>query len=586
MMTADTEVCRTAVDMRSMSAARPMSVPARFRGPRTAAPPARAAAAVLAAAWLAGVSAAEPSPDPASAAREEVEALDCIIEPYRVVEVGSAAVGVLEDVRAERGTRVAKGQVLAVLESGVERAAVDLARLRASVETEVAVRRVTYAFQASNQRRADRLHATRAVAEQTREEAEHDARVSALRVRQAQEEKRLAELELVRAEQALARRTIRSPIDGVVMERHRSEGERIEEQPVVTLAQLHPLRVEVVLPVERFGSVRAGTRARVVPEHGPGGAYEARVSAVDPVLDAASGTFGVRLEMPNEDHALPGGLRCRLEFLPGPVEPPAPAAKPDPEAPSRPVDAPQVAPAQSVVEADAASAPRAPARQAEGLRSARVQPEETPLAAAAADGAMPSGAASPPEARSAARPAERPPAGNDDATAIAVAGTEGSQGCQALGPLDSEAEARRLRRALAGTVGASRILTRRVDEPVGFLVLVDPTAFAGGTEAVVEKLQGEGIRDYQVLRSRGGSVSVGYFKGERTARGRAARIEAIGLPVEVAPRTKERRRFFLEVEFDPTRQADGRAAFERVLGNAGFAASSSSPCRGMVTARR
>jgi hypothetical protein len=35
---------------------------------------------------------------------------------------------------------------------------------------------------------------------------------------------------------------------------------------------------------------------------------------VDPVIDAASGTFGVRLELPNSDYRLPAGLRCKVRF--------------------------------------------------------------------------------------------------------------------------------------------------------------------------------------------------------------------------------------------------------------------------------
>jgi multidrug efflux pump subunit AcrA (membrane-fusion protein) len=38
------------------------------------------------------------------------------------------------------------------------------------------------------------------------------------------------------------------------------------------------------------------------------------VSIVDRVIDAASGTFGVRLTMPNPGHAVPAGLKCMVEF--------------------------------------------------------------------------------------------------------------------------------------------------------------------------------------------------------------------------------------------------------------------------------
>jgi hypothetical protein len=35
---------------------------------------------------------------------------------------------------------------------------------------------------------------------------------------------------------------------------------------------------------------------------------------VDRVFDASSGTFGVRLELPNPNGAIPAGVRCKVEF--------------------------------------------------------------------------------------------------------------------------------------------------------------------------------------------------------------------------------------------------------------------------------
>jgi hypothetical protein len=40
----------------------------------------------------------------------------------------------------------------------------------------------------------------------------------------------------------------------------------------------------------------------------------ATVTLVDKVLDAASGTFRVRMRLPNRDGSVPAGLRCKVEF--------------------------------------------------------------------------------------------------------------------------------------------------------------------------------------------------------------------------------------------------------------------------------
>ena len=82
----------------------------------------------------------------------------------------------------------------------------------------------------------------------------------------------------------------------------------------VELAQIDPLYVEVFAPVGLLGKLEVGQRASVLPEEPVGGNHEAKVIVVDPVVDAASGTFGVRLELPNPDHAIPAGLKCRVRF--------------------------------------------------------------------------------------------------------------------------------------------------------------------------------------------------------------------------------------------------------------------------------
>ena len=58
--------------------------------------------------------------------------------------------------------------------------------------------------------------------------------------------------------------TIYSPINGVVMERFLSPGEFVEDQPVLKLAQIHPLYVEVFAPVELLGTIKVGMPADVI----------------------------------------------------------------------------------------------------------------------------------------------------------------------------------------------------------------------------------------------------------------------------------------------------------------------------------
>ena len=57
-----------------------------------------------------------------------------------------------------------------------------------------------------------------------------------------------------------------------------------------------------------------GMKGSVVPELFSNASYTAVVKTVDRVIDAASNTFRVRLELPNPNGALPAGLRCKVDL--------------------------------------------------------------------------------------------------------------------------------------------------------------------------------------------------------------------------------------------------------------------------------
>jgi RND family efflux transporter MFP subunit len=250
---------------------------------------------------------------PVWAGAEPVE-FDGLIEPKQVVELGSPTPGILESVDAERGAMVKKGQVLASLQSGVEKATMDLARARAQLEATIQSRRVELEFAVRNQQRRKELFEKKALPFQEWDEVETRRVVAELALNEAMENKRIAEMEYTRAQEVYKRMTIRSPLTGVVVERHMFPGEYVEDKPIMRLAQIDPLHVEVVMPVEKWGTVKQGVEAEVRPELPVGGLYKAKVTVVDKVVDAASGTFGVRLELPNPNNRFPPGLKCKVIF--------------------------------------------------------------------------------------------------------------------------------------------------------------------------------------------------------------------------------------------------------------------------------
>ncbi|CAG0975080.1 Cobalt-zinc-cadmium resistance protein CzcB [Phycisphaerales bacterium] len=251
------------------------------------------------------------APRPGAAASQDVE---CLIEPQRVVRLSTAVEGVLESVEVDRGDRVKQGQIVATLESGAERASRDVARERASHRGNLAEADARVRFAERELARLSKLREQNVVAERLLDEATTNLERATADLEAAREEVRLAQIELAQAEAELERRRVRSPIDGVVTRRLLHPGEYVESSEVLEIAQIDPLRVEALLPAPLRGRIRPGSEAVVTTTSLPEGSHVARVTAVDPVIDAASGTFGVRLELPNGGDSLAPGLACRARF--------------------------------------------------------------------------------------------------------------------------------------------------------------------------------------------------------------------------------------------------------------------------------
>jgi len=241
---------------------------------------------------------------------------DCLIEARQMVEIRSPVEGLVESITVDRGDSVRRGQLLVVLESGPERAALQIAKSRATMVGPVEAAQARVEFAKTKEKRQEELFRQNFVSSSALDEARTERRLAESELRVAMENQKLAELDVARTEELLAMRSIRSPFSGVVVERLMDPGEFATtnlREPILKLAETDPLNVEVVLPATMFGKVKKGDRGEVVAETGSA-RLDARVAVVDRVIDGASGTFGVRLELRNPNGAVPAGAKCRLRF--------------------------------------------------------------------------------------------------------------------------------------------------------------------------------------------------------------------------------------------------------------------------------
>ena len=212
----------------------------------------------------------------------------CVIQPSFVVDLGSPVPGIIRKILVGQGDFVVAGQPIVQMEDRVERAIAELARTSKVIPVE-------------NSENID--------------DAETQADTAPLRRQQMKDLQRVRNSELDRAGALLEQKVVRSTIDGFVVTRFRSEGEFIEEQPILRVAQLDPLTIKATMLQQYFSSVQPGMMAQVRPVMAGSSLHKARVTVVDQVSDNASDTFGVWLEMINPGFEIPAGIGCEVNFL-------------------------------------------------------------------------------------------------------------------------------------------------------------------------------------------------------------------------------------------------------------------------------
>lgn len=240
---------------------------------------------------------------------------DCVINPAVVVKVGSPIAGLIDKVFVQRGDTVKKGDKIARLRSKVEETTVALMDEKATNTAEMEAQQARLNLSKSKLERSEKLVQREITSVESLEQARSEHEVISRELAIAEMRHRVSQLELERAKELLAQRTIRSPINGVVLERAVNGGEFLHQEGyVVTVAQIDPLYVEAFIPVESYGQLKVGMTGKIRPHKPVEGVFDGTITVVDRVFDVASGTFGIRLRLDNPEGNIPAGHRCTLTF--------------------------------------------------------------------------------------------------------------------------------------------------------------------------------------------------------------------------------------------------------------------------------
>lgn len=233
---------------------------------------------------------------------DDLHQVESFLEPWADIQLAASEMGILTRVEVQEGDVVEIGQVLASLDDTVLLASLKVAEssrnARGSLESAVADLETRQVELKKLQQLRSRAHASQKEVDRVAGEV----RIAKARVQAVREELQVKQLEYERIQAQLDGRRIRSTINGVVTEVKRDQGEFVSpsDPTVARVVQLDPLRVFFSVPVAHRSAIEAGQTMTITIGDAAETA-EARVEFVSPTADASSGTFRVKVRLPNPD---------------------------------------------------------------------------------------------------------------------------------------------------------------------------------------------------------------------------------------------------------------------------------------------
>ena len=234
-------------------------------------------------------------------------------EPAQTIDVAAAENGIVQDVRVELGQAVKKGEVLGTLDDDVLKATLEIAQLKAHSTAAIDAAKAELEIKEQRLNALTEIQRTSGGSREEFSRAKADAELARAKLKSAEETLAADRLEVKRTEALLLRRTIRSPIDGVITEIHREPGEflSITEPKVFTVVRLDRLRAKFYIPAENAHRFGKGHRLKLAGQSDEK-PLTGEVEFVSPVTHAESGLVRVDVMLDNRDGRLRSGQRLTL----------------------------------------------------------------------------------------------------------------------------------------------------------------------------------------------------------------------------------------------------------------------------------
>ena len=234
----------------------------------------------------------------------------------RIAHVVPLLTGVVTASRANAGDRVRKGQLLAVISS----------QLLADQRSELLAAQKRLALARTTYTREKKLWEEKISAEQDYLQAKNAMQEADIAVQNARQ--KLASLGGAGGGGSLTRYEIRSPIDGVVVEKHLSLGETVQgDAKIFVVADLSTVWAEMTVAAKDLSAVRIGQTASIKAT-----AFAAEASGIVTYVVALVGeqtrSAKARVVLPNPQGLWRPGMQVNFDLIAGTVEVPVAVASP------------------------------------------------------------------------------------------------------------------------------------------------------------------------------------------------------------------------------------------------------------------
>jgi|JFJP01.1.fsa_nt_gi RND family efflux transporter MFP subunit len=237
---------------------------------------------------------------------------ECIVEAVTESTLSFAEPGVIAAIKVKVGDRVKKGQILVAQESKTLESLLAVAKHKKQSTAKLSL---AQAVQQQKKQQVDRLLAlqTEGIVKPFEvEQAESELVIATAEIQVIQEQQQLNELEYKQLQARLEERSLRSPMDGMVTQVHKSIAEWVgnNDAPVLTLANTDKLKVVVHIPTAQASLLVPSQTVDIRFPNLKFAAMTAKIARLAPTVDANSDTISVTIQFDNPDKKLRSGVKC------------------------------------------------------------------------------------------------------------------------------------------------------------------------------------------------------------------------------------------------------------------------------------